>query len=251
MRREPARRRVYLLRHSDVEYYTPEALRVHPSEVRLTNLGREQARASGVALRYVAFDRVVTSGLARTVETAKLVLEEIGTDPTAPCEAYPELAELRGGPVGDVADEDLEESFLGIWRGVTPHDARFLNGEKIGDFLDRVVPAFQRLVDSPGWHTMLLVLHGAVNRAILSYALTGERVFLGHLEQSTAGFNVIDVDHAFAVRAVNVTPYDLAQADTRSSAIELMLEEYRSTLRARDAAGPVRDGAAAGPQERQ
>ena len=30
----------------------------------------------------------------------------------------------------------------------------------------------------------VLVLHGAVNRAILSYALTGERTFLGNFEQA-------------------------------------------------------------------
>lgn len=225
------RRRIYLLRHSDVQYYTEEALKVRVEEARLTALGREQAHASGEALGGVAFDRVVTSGLARTEETARIVLEHSRSPFTNDYEAWPELAEIRGGPVADLADEDLEESFLGIWRGVTPPEASFLNGERVGEFLDRVVPAFDRLVSGPCWHTMLMVLHGAVNRAILSYALTGERVFLGHLEQSTAGISVIDLDPTISVRAVNITPYDLAHAETRSSAIELMLEQYLETRR--------------------
>lgn len=225
------RRRIYLMRHSDVEYYTPRALGVPPDQVHLTARGEEQARAAGRALHGVPFDRAATSGLTRTVETAQIVLESAGAAASVACEAWPDLAELRGGPVGEIADEDLEESFLGIWRGVTPPEANFLNGERIGDFLDRVVPAFDRLTATPGWHTMLLVLHGAVNRAILSYALTGERVFLGHLEQSTAGISIIDLDPTVAVRATNITPYDLPHAETRSSAIELMLEEYRNTRR--------------------
>lgn len=223
------RRRIYLLRHSDVEYYTEDALKVRPEDVRLTPLGEEQAHASGTALAGVAFDRVVTSGLARTEDTARIVLAHSRSPFTGAHEVCADLTEIRGGPVAALADEDLEEAFLGIWRGVTPRDASFLHGERIGEFLDRVVPAFRRLVDAPGWHTMLLVLHGAVNRAILSYALTGERVFLGHLEQSTAGISVIDLDATFSVRAVNVTPYDLAHAGTRASAIELMLAQYRET----------------------
>ena len=56
----------------------------------------------------------------------------------------------------------------------------------------------------------MLVLHGAVNRAIFSYALTGQRMFLGHFEQSAGCLNVIDVGDEWIVRAVNVSPTDPA-----------------------------------------
>ena len=38
-------------------------------------------------------------------------------------------------------------------------------------------PLLERIVADDGWHTALAVLHGGVNRAILSFALTGERMF--------------------------------------------------------------------------
>jgi hypothetical protein len=49
------------------------------------------------------------------------------------------------------------------------------------------------LLATTAWDTALVVAHGAVNRAILSYALTGERMFLGRFEQAPGCLNVLDV----------------------------------------------------------
>ncbi len=67
------------------------------------------------------------------------------------------------------------------------------------------------IVAADDWNTALAVLHGGVNRAILSYALTGERMFLGHFEQAPACVNVLDLGEGgeWIVRAVNVAAYDL------------------------------------------
>jgi hypothetical protein len=52
--------------------------------------------------------------------------------------------------------------------------------------MDRVHPSARRLRADPDWDTVLLVLHGGVNCAILSLALTGQRLFLGGLAQAPA-----------------------------------------------------------------
>ena len=82
----------------------------------------------------------------------------------------------------------------------------------------------------PDWDTVLLVLHGAVNRAILSYALTGERMFLGHFEQAPGCVNVLDVGDGWIVRAVNVNPSDLAHAATRETTMEGYWARYRGSI---------------------
>ena len=85
------------------------------------------------------------------------------------------------------------------------------------------------LLADAGWDVALLVLHGAVNRAILSRAATGERVFLGGFEQSPGCINVLDVDGggAFVVRAVNHTPYDPAHVSApRLTTMEQLWQEY-------------------------
>jgi len=75
---------------------------------------------------------------------------------------------------------------------------------------------------------MLAVLHGGVNRAILSYALTGGRTFLGNFEQGPACINVIDVGDDWIVRAVNVTPYDLVHLRGRATTMEELWTEFKS-----------------------
>ena len=68
-----------------------------------------------------------------------------------------------------------------------------------------------------------------VNRAIISRALTGGRTFLGNLEQSPACVNIVDVGDEWIVRAVNVTPYDLAHLEGRSTTMEELWQQFRST----------------------
>jgi broad specificity phosphatase PhoE len=68
------RRRIYLLRHAEVAYFDEDGQPVAPDKVPLTPAGRHQAEQAGTALAGVRFDRVLTSGLPRTVETAHLVL---------------------------------------------------------------------------------------------------------------------------------------------------------------------------------
>src|SRR5262249_10946827 len=64
-----ARRRVYLRRHAEVRYCEG----VHPEHVVLAENGMRQANAAAAALSGIAFDRVFTSGLERTLETARIV----------------------------------------------------------------------------------------------------------------------------------------------------------------------------------
>jgi probable phosphoglycerate mutase len=112
---------------------------------------------------------------------------------------------------------------------VIPNESRFLRGESIGELFDRVLPALERLVSDGGWDTTLAVLHGGVNRAILSFALTGERMFLGHFEQAPGCVNVLDLGEGgeWIVRAVNLAPYDVLHRAHRSTTMERYWEEYR------------------------
>jgi broad specificity phosphatase PhoE len=108
-----------------------------------------------------------------------------------------------------------------------PEDAEFLGGETIGSLLDRVLPAVDRLVADPEWDTVLAVLHGGVNRAILSYALIRGRAMLGNFEQAPACINVLDVGEDWVVRAVNTTPTDLAHHGGRLRTMEELWAEFR------------------------
>jgi len=238
----PGRRRIYLMRHGAVAYFDEEGRPVDPDAVPLTDDGRAQAEAARKLLSGIALDRVIASGLPRTMETAAIVA------PGRAAEVWPELREIRGDRLSSIPPDELEKAFVHAFRGVVPNEKRFLGGETIGELFDRVVPALERLLDDDTWDTVLLVLHGAVNRAILSYALTGQQMFLGHFEQAAGCVNILDVGDEWIVRAVNVSPPDLAHRTTRMTTMEGYWERYRARPAAAGDAPGDDDGAGdAGP----
>lgn len=214
-----SRRRIYLMRHAQVRYFEG----VHPHDVRLTELGRHQAAAARDALQDVRFDRVVTSGLPRTLETARTVA------PGASIESNDALREIESGELRGVDPAEVQAMMTSAFRGTVPLEQRFLGGETIGELFDRVLPEVDALLADDGWDVLLLVLHGAVNRAILGRALSGGRTFLGGFEQAPGCINVLDVDAdgTFIVRAVNHTPYDPVHAAApRETTMEQLWREY-------------------------
>ena len=214
------RRRLYLMRHAEVSYVDEAGAPVRPEDVPLTAAGRVQASAARDALAGVDLDLVVASDLPRTQETAELVA------PGQVVEVWPELAEWRGGRLDAIPPEELERQFVGALR-ITDERDRFLGGESLGEALDRVHPAFERLLERR-WDTARAVLHGGVNRILISYALTGDRTYFGTFEQAPACLNVLDLgDDGWIVRTVNYIPYDPLHP-----ARETTMEHYWSQFRA-------------------
>ena len=103
------------MRHAAVAYFAADGLPSIRRRSPLTPEGREQATKAGKALAGVELDRVITSGLARTVETAQIVAP--GREP----ETWPEFEELRPGRLADIDEDGLEAAFAGAFAGtITP-----------------------------------------------------------------------------------------------------------------------------------
>jgi len=231
----PKRRRIFLMRHGDVTYFDDSGRTIDPETVPLNANGRDQASAAGrvFAEQQVRFDRVIVSGLPRTVETAQRVLAETGQQ--VELEIEPAWQEIRGGKLRQIPLQDLEAAFLGVFDGIVPESTRFLDGETIGELFDRVLPALAALREDSSWDTVLLVLHGGVNRAILSHALTaGGRTFFGHLAQATGCINALDVGSAprdWVLRAINYSPPSPLHRDIRNTTMEILYAQFTQYLR--------------------
>lgn len=227
MFRQPDRRRIYLMRHAEAAYVREDGTPAPDSRlVPLTPTGRDQAARQADALRHVTFDRAVCSGLPRTVETAGIVLADRLAGRAGPqLEIVPALEEIQAGK-HDAPAEDLAAWIAHVanpWADAAAPDARFIGGERFRDFEHRVLPAFAALLADPSWRTLLLVLHGAVNRVLLNHVMNLPWQGAMSIEQDPACFNIIDVDavpgsggagtvERFLVRAVNVTAYNLTKA---------------------------------------
>ena len=230
----PRRRRLYLMRHGSVDYFLDDGTPVPPDTVPLNATGRAQADAAGAlfAASGVTFDRVLVSGLPRTVETAQRVLASAGSCTTIEVDAA--LQEIRPGRLSDIPKEAVRQAFVGAFESggtldtIEPH--RFLGGESVGELLDRCLPAWTQFMARDHWDCALLVLHGGVNRALLSSALAGTRAFFGRIEQAPACINVLDIgeDHA-VVRAMNLSPTQWLQHRERQTTMEKLLAQYLRT----------------------
>ena len=223
------RRRIYLMRHGAVTYFSPEGAPLPSEAVPLSAKGIAQAEAAGQALAGIEFDRALTSSLPRTRETARIVL---GDRPLAPVEVA-ELREIRPGKLREIPEAELEATFTHAFSAVTL-STRFLNGETFESFGGRILPAYRAFCADPGWTTALVVLHGGVNRLILSDALgiqiSADRpVPLGAFEQDPACINVLDLgdDGSVVIRLVNYTPYSLLKEEIRLTTMEELFLGYR------------------------
>ncbi|MBL8670879.1 MAG: histidine phosphatase family protein, partial [Alphaproteobacteria bacterium] len=218
---------------------------VNPREVELTPEGRAQAESVARALADVPFDRAVSSGLRRTLETARIVL---GRRDIA-IEDEPDIKEIRGGRLDDLPREARAEALVRGFDAAGRPGGTWIGGEAFADFARRVTTAFERLVARTDWTHMLCVAHDASNRAILAWASGAPLAALGTFEQDMACLNLIDLDIETPpdgggsgrelpgtciarrmVRASNVTIYNPAKLGLHQTSLEQVFSAYAGTV---------------------
>jgi broad specificity phosphatase PhoE len=237
----PQRRRVYLMRHGSVDYFQPDGKPVPPDTVPLNAQGVVQARAAGelFAQSGVSFDRVVTSGLTRTVQTAEQVLAM--NKQSLAIECISALEEIKPGHLPSFLAKAPHERSAEAFTRAFAHgelDQPFLGGETVRSLLARVLPAFDAVCADNSWRTLLLVLHGGVNRAILGTALQGSTGFAGGLEQNPACINIMDLlsytpnsNSVFAevsIRGMNINPAEYLHHSEQRTTMERLWMEFES-----------------------
>lgn len=220
------RRRVYLLRHAEVEYFAAGRAFV-PELVPLNDIGRRQAQAAAGVLADVSFDRVLTSGLARTEETARLVLG----NRAVPIMAEPRFREIETGRMSEwerVPPGFIRQAILGAFSDKLTAESRFLAGETFGACAERVLAAWADLLQQRDWQTVLVVGHGVVNRLLLGHLLGMPLSALGKLEQDACCINLLEVgeNDSVLVRMINVTADDPSKRHLPHSTLEALYLQY-------------------------
>jgi len=150
---------IYFMRHGRTNYNDLSLCNDDPQHpVNLTQKGMEQAESAARLLRHVPFDRMITSPLPRTQQTAEIINHYHSVS----IETHPDLADIRSGfdgkPVADyfaaIADDPLYKRVNG--------------GESLFDHKQRVL----RFID---WlkiqndKTLLVVAHEETLRVFIAY----------------------------------------------------------------------------------
>jgi 2,3-bisphosphoglycerate-dependent phosphoglycerate mutase len=157
-------------------------------DISLTDVGREEARRAGEALRDIHFDHAYVSNLIRAQQTLDEVLQVLGQKdvPVTRSEALNErnYGELTGKNKWEIREQYGEEQFLRWRRG---WDEKVPGGETLKDVYDRVVPYFENEILpklKAGQH-VILVAHGNSLRALVKYIETISDEMIPSLEIAT------------------------------------------------------------------
>lgn len=219
------RRRIFLMRHAEADYFDKETGRRRPDPriVPLTAHGRNEAAAMANLLKDAPFDRAICSGLPRTKETAQTVLGDRGI----PLEIVSDLEEIRGGTLEQRESMAPADYAYTMFKAHEPN-AAWAMGERFADFEKRVLPAFQAILQQTNWAKLLLVCHGGVNRAILNSLLGTGLNGYGFFEQDSCCLNVVDLDmhpssgkvERTIFRGINITASDPARVDSTYLSVE-------------------------------
>jgi len=233
------RRRIYLMRHGHVDYFSEEVRQNGLEAVRLTDLGRDQVSAAGKALSHIAFDKVISSGLPRTQESAEIVVahSEVAQ---IDIEQRLSLKEIGSGSLTGAADRDsLADKMMDYFYQAHEPGATFLHeGELFSEAYERSVSEIETLLFEPNWHTSLVVAHEVINRLLLGWATGNGLQAIQSFEQDLACINVLDFDLAPSpvdesevaiqrkiIKAVNMTPYNFTKHGMNLTSLEHIFQD--------------------------
>lgn len=181
--------RLFLVRHGRVVGHQQPRYNGH-TDVELSCEGREEIAKVADFLKGVELGALYSSDLKRSFESAAIIAEAMGLEPTP-------LRELR-------------ELYLGLWEGLTRSEVveRFPSarnftfrdlatasvdgGETLQELRARVLPAVRNIVERHRGKNICIVAHGGVNRVVLCDAMgLGIENFF-RIEQDYGCLNIID-----------------------------------------------------------
>ncbi|MEL7833912.1 histidine phosphatase family protein [Fodinibius sp. Rm-B-1B1-1] len=156
---------IYLARHGETEYNRRNQIQGRGIDASLNETGLRQARDITGFLQDTPIQKVVSSSLKRSIETAS----EIARNKKLDLVSYADLDEmdfghLEGKPISNIED-DLKELHQRWKSGDVEHSCR--GGESPAVVFDRANKRAQMILGQ-NIHNVLFVLHGRLLRILLS-----------------------------------------------------------------------------------
>jgi alpha-ribazole phosphatase len=160
-------RKLLLLRHGDVgEKYRDQY--IGSTDISMSELGQHQVTAVRTWLLSHSIDSCYCSPMKRCREAAKIVLEQRNMD----CTIDPDLREIDFGRWEGLTFDEINRDFpddVSKWNEFDK-DFSFPDGERIGDFIKRIICFADRL-EAESADTVLVCAHGGVIRLLICYFL--------------------------------------------------------------------------------
>jgi len=163
----------------------------------LSSTGIEQAKQVARQLFPESLSHIYSSNLCRAIQTAEIVAEPHRLQ----VERIPELAEMDFGDLEGMRFEDIEERFPEVFRSwmTCPMETQFPNGENFRAMTNRVLGAFDRLLERHRFESIGIVAHAGVLRIVLCRALSVSESEFFHLPQPHGAINRVQYSDKGAI----------------------------------------------------
>ena len=180
------RKRLYLFRHGEVDYMSSGKVVDDPDQVNLTENGRQQAANLDENTKEFTIERIVCSGLPRTIQTGEHVAKRRGIK----IESFPSLKEYQWDPKLLMETDITKFGYL-----FEDSKAKEMIGgtEDADEFYKRVTVTLEKIIKEE-FSQIAAFLHGAVNAAIMCWVNDVDISFASKYDQDHAALNIIDID---------------------------------------------------------
>jgi len=208
---------IYLIRHGEVGDSNPRRYNGH-IDVPLSENGVEQIKRLAVFLSGEVSKRVsgkagkrestqlkavYCSGLERAVKSAEIIAEPFGLEPVV----VDGLKERSFGEWEGMTFDEVGEKWPDAFNAWADDPLRFspIGGESTLETRERVMPAFNKIVDDHKGEEIAVVSHGGVTRVILCEMLGMPLENIFRIEQDFGALNVIEIWDYPVVKKINYT----------------------------------------------
>ncbi|MCW1836801.1 MULTISPECIES: histidine phosphatase family protein [Bacillus] len=184
---------ICLVRHGETDWNAAKRIQGR-TDIPLNDTGKWQAEQTGLYLKDVHWDVVISSPLSRAKETAQLILQHVH----APLVIMDDFIERDYGDAEGMSFEERQKLFP---------DKKYPNMESLEAMQDRMVEGIEKVRAAYPDQHVLIVAHGAAIHALLS-TLADEHMGLQDTRLENACLNYVEwKDGKWKVRDYNVVSH--------------------------------------------
>ncbi|MGO3885968.1 MAG: histidine phosphatase family protein [Mycetocola sp.] len=168
-----------LIRHGETEWNRQGRIQGQ-TDIPLNDTGRAQAAQAAAALPEREWFGIVSSGLSRADETARIIASELGLTPPSP------VAGLQERAHGELEGLTIEER-----RRRFEADEQVPGLESRQDVVERALGALESLATADPDHRVLAVTHGGLIGSVLRHLSRDESVWDGQLIPNGSAYEIL------------------------------------------------------------
>lgn len=201
--------RLILVRHGESELNSVGIFQGGDLNPGLSLLGREQARAVGLRLKWEGIKAIYSSTLRRAIETAEEIAQICGliSQPVAGVHEF-DYGTLTGQPINEITMGELNKIVVRWKTGEI--DFPIPGGESPAAAEARALPIIRSLIEKHSTDTVTVVAHAQINRIILTSLLGMDLSRHREIHQNNASLSILDIN---GTRVIPVTINDVSHLD--------------------------------------